>query len=100
MKTVGHHGQFGDRTLKPEHLKQARPAQHGQSVQCVFPEVTIVGKGCKRFQKEPGLDGGILLPERYIQFLHKITKPDWILLIFGMVPMGRLVKRETWRLLD
>ena len=29
MKAVGHDDQFGDRPLKPENLKQARPAQHG-----------------------------------------------------------------------
>ena len=100
VKAVGHDGQFGDRPLKPEHSKQARPAQHGQSIQRVVPEVMIVGEGFKRFQKQPGLDGRILLPERCLQLLHKIAKPDRVLLIFGMAPMGRLVKRETRRLVN
>ncbi len=100
VKAVGHDGQFGDRPLKPEHSKQARPAQHGQSLQRMVPESIIVSEGCKRFQKEPGLDGGILLPERYFQLLYKIAKSDRVLLILGPAPMGRLVKRETRRLLD
>ena len=41
---------------------------------------------------------GILLPERCLQFLYKIAKPDRILLVFGMAPMGRLVKRKARRL--
>ncbi|MEX2490560.1 MAG: hypothetical protein WD425_02245 [Nitrospirales bacterium] len=79
-------------------MKQACPAQHGQPIKCVRPEVVIVGKGFKRFQKEPGLDGRMLLSERCLQFLDKIAKPDRVLLIPGMAPMGWLVKRETWRL--
>ena len=100
VKAVGHDGQFGDRPLKPEHSKQARPAQHGQSIQRMVPEGMIVSEGFKRFQKEPGLDGRILLPERCLQLLYKIAKPDRVLLILGTAPMGRLVKRETRRLVN
>jgi hypothetical protein len=79
-------------------MKQARPAQHGQSIECVRPEVMIVGEGFERFQKEPGFEGWILLSERCLQLLDKVAKPDRVLLILGMAPMGRLIKRETWRL--
>ena len=48
--------------------------------------------------ERPGFDGQILLPERCIQFLYKIAKADWILLIFRTPTVGRLVKRKTWRL--
>ena len=100
VKAVGHDGQFGNRPLKPEHSKQARPAQHGQSIQRMVPEVMIASERFKRFQKEPGVDGRILLPERCLQLLYQIAKPDRVLLILGTVPMGRLVKRETRRLVN
>ena len=100
VKAVGNDGQFGNRPLKLEHSKQARPAQHGQSIQRVVPEVVIVSEDFKWFQKEPGRGGRIFLPERCLQLLDKIAKPDRIMLIFGMMPMGRLVKREARRLVN
>ena len=100
VKAVGHDGQFDDRPLELEDSKQGWPAHHRQSIERMVPEGMIVSEGFKWFQKEPGLDGGILLPERYFQLLYKIAKSDRVLLIPGPAPMGRLVKRETRRLLD
>jgi hypothetical protein len=66
----------------------------------MVPEGMLLSKRFKWFQKEPCLHGWILLPERYLQLLYKIAKPDRVLLILGPAPMGRLVKRETRRLLN
>jgi hypothetical protein len=98
MKAVGHDSQFSDRTLKLKHLKQAQPSHHGQSIECMVPEFIIVGESFERFQKETGLDGWVGLPERCLQLLYKIAKPDWVLLVVGMGSVGRLVKRKTRRL--
>ena len=57
-------------------------------------------EGFKRFQEQPDLDGWILLPERCLQHLHEVAKPDRVLLILGMAPVSRLVKRETRRLVN
>ncbi len=64
MKAVGHDGQFVHRPLQAEHVKHARPAQHGESIQGMAPESSIVSEGCKRFQKLPGLGGRMLLQQR------------------------------------
>ena len=100
VKAVGHDGELGDRPLKLEHSKQARPAQDSQSIQRMVPEVMLVSELLKWFQKESALGGRILLQERCLQFLYKIAKPDRVLLILGAVPMGRLVERKTRRLLN
>jgi hypothetical protein len=98
MKAVGDADHLGDRPLKPDHPKQARPAQHGQSIQRVVPEGRIVGEGFEWFEEPPGLGGRVLLPQGCRHFPHEIAKPDRVLLIFGMPPVSRLVERETRRL--
>ena len=100
LKSVGHDGEFGDRPLKPEHSEQVRSAQDSQSIQSVVPEVGIVSELLKGLQREATLDGRILLPQRFLQLLYQVAKPDWVLLILRTAPMGRLVKREAWRPLD
>jgi hypothetical protein len=100
VKALGHDGKFGDRPLKPEYSKEARPAQYGQPVQRMIPEIMIVSQRFKWLQKNAGLVDWMLLEERYLQLLYKIAKPDWVLLILGTAPMGRLIKRETWRLVN
>jgi hypothetical protein len=99
VEAVGHDGQFGDRPLQTEHVKHAEPAQHGQPIQCVAPEVLTVGECVKQFPKEPGFGSRMLLPERGLQLLHKIAKPDRVLLIIGMAPMGRLIEQGARRLM-
>lgn len=66
----------------------------------MIPEGMIVSESFKRFHNEPDFDGRILLPQRCLQLLDEIAKPDRVLLILGMPPMGRLVQRETGRLMN
>ena len=54
VKAVGHDGQFGERPLKPEHSKQARPAQHGQSIQRMVPEGHDRQRGLQTVPEEAG----------------------------------------------
>ena len=51
----------------------------------------ILSEGFERFQNEASLYDRIILPERRLQFSYEIAKQDGILLILGMVPMGRLI---------
>jgi hypothetical protein len=51
VEAVGHDDHLDDGPLKPDHPKQARPTQHGQSIQRVVPEGNIVGEGFEWFEE-------------------------------------------------
>ena len=77
--------------------KDAGPAQNGQAVEGVVPELGVVCEGFEGFQQQPRLGGRILLSERCFQLLHEVSKANRILLVLWMPPMCRLVQRETRR---
>ncbi len=100
MKRIGHDSKFGDRPLEPERAKQGWATEHCQSIERVVPERMITAKGLKRFKNRINLLSRIFLAERRFHFPDQIAKSDWVLLIFGMPPMGRLVEREARRLMN
>src|SRR5688572_15048461 len=51
VEAVRHDSQLGDRPLEPVDSENTGRAQHGQSVQCVIPEVVIVGQSTERSQE-------------------------------------------------
>ena len=97
VEAVGDHNQFGDRLRNPQRLKDAGPAQNGQAIEGVVPELRVVSEGLEGFQQQPRIGGRILLAERCFQLLHEVAKPDRILLVLRMPPVSRLVQRETRR---
>ena len=100
MEAVGDDGQLGDRLREAVGVKDAGAAQHGQPVERVGPEVPIVGERLERFQQQPCLRRGMLAQQRRFQFLDEIAKPDRVLLVFGMVAMGRLIERQARAVVD
>jgi len=87
VKAAGHDGQFLHRALQSEDLKQARRTKHGETIERVIPEVFIFSQGMKR------LDHSIHHINRVL--LQQIAVADDVLLVFGMLAMGRLIKRDT-----
>jgi hypothetical protein len=99
VEAVGHDNQLGNRPPESVNSEHAGRAQHRQSVMGVIPEVGRVGQSQKRLQERLDLMRRVLLPQRLLQRLNEVAKPNRILLVFRKVPMSRLVERDARRLM-
>jgi hypothetical protein len=100
MEAVGDNDQLGNRALEPVDLEEIRRAEDSQPVERMVPEIATVSQGVKRRQERPGVASRIFLPQRSLHSLYEVTKADRVLLVFGMVPVGRLVQREAGRCMN
>ena len=78
--------------------KKSGRGKHRKAVECVVPKLRIRGEGVEWLEQPRHFVGAVFLSQRLLQLLDKVPKANGILLIARMVPVGRLVKRETRRL--
>ena len=97
MEALCHNNQLGDRPLESVRAEHTRRAEHGQSVTSVLPEVVIVGQRLERREERLDVTRRVRLPQRLLQRLHEVAKPDRVLLVVRMMPMRRLIEREARR---
>ena len=92
MKGIGDDGELADSPLQLENPEEIRPSKDRQPVVRVSPETAIVGKVMKASQELPLLVRGMFQAQRILESFDEITKPDRVLLVVGMTPMGRLIE--------
>mgnify|MGYP006928239669 CR=1 FL=1 len=97
VKAIGDDGQLRDGTLQPINLKQSRRAEHGNAIECVVPEFAVAAQFLKRLQQRMNFVCRIFFFERLLQLFDEVPKAKRVLLIAGMMPMRRLIKRQAGR---
>ena len=95
MERIGDQREFPDRTLHPEHSKQAGGAEDGQAVECVIPERRVLPQRAKRC--EHIVHARIFLPERRLNLAQQVLEANRVLPVVGMVAMGGLIQRHARR---
>src|SRR6185312_539017 len=84
MEAAGNDRQFGNRPLQPVNLEELGRSEDSQTIECMVPEFTLARESLKACQKRPRVSGGIFLPQRGLQALDEVAKPDRILLAIRM----------------
>ncbi len=97
VKAVCYHHQIRHRTLQAVHAEQARRTKDCEAIDGVVPEVGIGCQCLKRLQQRRYFALGVLVAQRCLHFLHQVAKPDRVLHVVGVLPVGGLVQRQAWR---
>ena len=97
MEAVRHNHQLRHRARQVVNAEDARRGEHGDAVEGAIPELAILLERLELFQKWPRILGRISFLERLRELFEQIAKANRVLLIIGVMPMRRLIKREAGR---
>jgi hypothetical protein len=98
VKGIGDDGELPNGPLQTVSPKQPGGAEYGETVEAAVPKAFVVRQLLKRLEEWPNVPGRVLLPERFAEGPDEVPKPDRILLLVRVRPMGRLGEGKARRL--